>query len=218
MIKHLQQIKNHPLFYRMTENDIIKIFSCFSFQEKKYLKGEYILLEGNPVKMIGIILKGTILIEKDDVSGNICFFMELQQNEIFAESFMNYEVLPSSVNYKAITDCSILYFNYKDIWKLCENNCSCHPIFTENLMNLLALKSRSFMLKVEILSKKSLRERILTFLSTQRQGHNEFFIPYNHTEMAEYLGVNRSALVRELTRMKKERIINYHKNMYTLLN
>ena len=99
-------------------------------------------------------------------------------------------------------------------------------------MNLLAMKSRSLLAKIEILSKKSLRDRILTFFNIvyyhnhivgMRKNNpspdlepNQFFIPYNHTEMAEYLGVNRSALVRELKRMKDEQIIDYEKNVYTL--
>lgn len=233
----IKQLENHPLFYRMEQEDIVKILSCFSFKEKNFTKDEYILLEGYPVQLIGIIIYGTVLMEKSDMSGNRYFFTELREHEIFAEPFMGSVVQLSSVNYKAMTNCSILFFRYKDMWQPCEYNCSCHSIFTENLMNLLAMKSRILLAKIEILSKKSLRDRILTFFnnvyydniyhdnvmeikdsnSPYKLSNNQFFIPYNHTELAEYLGVNRSALVRELKRMKEENIIDYKKNIYTLL-
>lgn len=230
---NLPQLKYHPLFERMDENEIRKILSCFSFTQKNFSKDEYIFLEGDPVQIVGIIIHGTVLMEKNDLYGNSYFFTELREHEIFAEPFMDSTIQSSSVNYKAITNCSVLFFHYRDMWRPCEHNCPCHSCFTENLMNLLAMKSRSLLAKIEILSKKTLRDRILTFFNIiYRHNHivgmqentappglmeNQFFIPYNHTEMAEYLCVNRSALVRELKRMKEARIIDYEKNVYTLL-
>lgn len=227
------QLKYHPLFDRMSEEEIKKILSCFSFIQKSFSKDEYIFLEGDPVPIVGVLIHGTVLMEKNDRYGNSCFFTELREHELFAEPFMDSTIQSSSVNYKAMTNCSVLFFRYRDMWRPCEHNCPCHSIFTENLMNLLAMKSRSLLAKIEILSKKSLRDRILTFFNIlDRSSHivgmredtppaglseNQFFIPYNHSEMAEYLCVNRSALVRELKRMKDEKIIDYEKNVYTLL-
>lgn len=226
-------LKHHPIFHRMNDEEIKKILHCFSFSKKEYSKDEYIFMEGDPMQLVGVILHGTILMEKNDLYGNNYFFTELREHEIFAEPFMGSMIQPSSVNYKAMAQCTILFFHYRDMWRPCEYNCSCHSVFTENLMNLLAMKSRYLLAKIEILSKKSLRDRILSFFNIIYQQnpmagkqenkapayleHNRFFIPYNHTEMAEYLGVNRSSLVRELKRMKDEHIIDYEKNIYTLL-
>lgn len=228
----IPQLKYHPLFESMTEEQIHTILTCFSFTHKAFTKDEYILLEGDPVRSVGIIIHGTVLMEKSDYYGNNYFFTELREHEIFGEPFMDSTIQISSVNYKAMTNCSILFFQYKDMWRPCQKNCICHSIFTENLMNLLAMKTRSLLAKIEILSQKSLRDRILTFFNIlYHHNHivgmrknpvpsslkpNQFFIPYNHTEMAEYLGVNRSALVRELKRMKEENLIDYEKNVYTL--
>ncbi len=229
---HGSLIKHHPLFERMNEEEIMKIFSCFSFHKKDYAKNEYILLEGDSVQLIGIILRGTVLMEKNDFYGNNYLFMELREKDIFAEPFMGLTIQPSAVNYKAVTNCSVLFFHYRDMWRPCTNNCLCHSVFTENLMNLLAMKSRNLLNKIEILSKKSLRDRIMTFLNilyrenqTASSGEgrklqelppNQLFVPYNHTELAEYLGVNRSALVRELKRMRDEHLIEQHKNIITI--
>lgn len=230
----IASIRHHPIFVHMSDDEIKQILECFQFQQRKYKKDEYIFLEGNTIKTIGIIIHGTVLMEKNDWYGNSYFFTELREHEIFGEPFMGESFEKTSVNYKAMTNCSILFFSYKDIWKSCNKSCICHMTFTENLMNLLALKARSMLSKIEILSKKSLRDRILTFLNLVKCNedivglHNDtlisenllegqVFISFNRTEMAEYLGVNRSAMVRELSRMREEHLIDYKDNIFTIL-
>lgn len=230
---NIKSLKNHPLFFRIEENDIQVLLRCFHFQRKNYKKDEYIILEGDSIQFIGVILHGTILMEKNDLYGNKYFFTELRERELFAEPFMGTFIQNSTVNYRAMTNCSILIFPYKLIWKTCSENCYFHSIFIENLMNLLALKTRILLAKIEIISKKSIRDRILTFLNMIRTDQdiigfhnivqpinlkeNEVFIPLNNTEIAEYLCVNRSALVRELSKMKVENIISIKNNIFYLL-
>lgn len=232
-ISNLSLIQHHPIFEGMTEEEISLIMKCFQFTKKEYMKNEYIILEGDEVQSVGLILKGTVLMEKDDPFGNNYFVTELREREIFAEPFMGSYIQHSSVNYKTLSNCSVLFFQYQSMWKPCNKNCPCHSKFTENLMNLLAMKTRSMMAKIEILSKKSLRDRILTFLhiikthqdivgfhvefSSHQLKENEIFVPFNHTEMAEYLCVNRSAFVRELSKMKKEGVIGYEGRAFRLM-
>ncbi len=231
-MNYIKALKNHPLFYGIDKINIQILLECFHFQPKKYKKNEYIIMEGDKVQYIGIILQGTILMEKNDYYGNNYFFTELREHELFAEPFMSSSLQKSTVNYKAITNCSILIFPYKLIWKVCSKNCYFHSVFTENLMNLLALKTRILLAKIEILSKRSIRERLLTFLNMIRIGQdiiglshinkpenlkeNELYIPLNYTEIAEYLCVNRSAFERELTKMKAENIISIKNNIFCL--
>lgn len=233
-MNYYESIKYHPIFQGIKESDIKIILDCFCFQEKTYKKEEYIILEGDPVEYVGVILHGIILMEKNDLYGNNYFFTELREHEIFAEPFMDTNIRNCSVNYKAMTNCSILIFPYRLIWQRCSKNCTFHTMFIENLMNLLALKTRTLLAKLEILSKKSIRDRILTFLHMIRTNQdivgfhnmnqpsnlldNEVFIPLNHTEMAEYLCVNRSALVREISKMKAESIISVKNNTFHLLS
>lgn len=222
-------VKHHPLFSGLSISEIETVLSCFHFQNKEYSKNEYILMEGDHVLYVGVILHGTVLMEKNDLYGNSYFFTELREHEIFGEPFMGQNIQNATVNYRAMTNCRILIFPYHEIWKSCQNNCNAHRIFTQNLMNLLAAKTRTLLAKIEILSKKSLRDRILTFLNNAKNNQdiikrhtaslnkNQLTVNLNHTELAEYLGVNRSALVRELSRMKEEKIILLEKNVYTLL-
>lgn len=230
----LLHIKNHPLFANIQEKEILQLMTCFHFKEHHFSKDEYLLMEGNCVHSIGIIINGIVIMEKSDFYGNNYFVIELHEHAIFGEIFMNHIPLNSTLNYKAISDCTIIFFSYADIWSNCQQNCGYHKIFIENLMYLLALKSRTMLAKIEILSKKSLRERILTFFTliqdqkdvihmndyqytSNMLKENQIAISLNKTELAEYLGVNRSALVRELGRMKKDGIIDYDKNIFTIL-
>lgn len=231
-MKNIEMLLEHPAFENLSINDIEKIVHCFSFNFKEYKRNEYIMLEGDDVQAIGIILIGTVLMEKNDFHGNNYFLIELKEGEIFGDPFMGHMIQSSSVNYKAMTSCTILFFNYRDMWRPCKDACSCHMIFAENLMDLLALKSRALLSKIEILSKKSLRDRILTFLYMIKKDsnipgfhngltpinmkENDIFIPLSHREMAEYLCVNRSALVRELSRMEKAHIIKCEKHIISV--
>lgn len=227
-------LRNHPLFSGIDEEGIRQLYTCFDFRQAYFHKDEYIALEGDPITYVGVVLSGTVLMEKSDFQGNNFFFTEIRVGELFGDTFVGLRVRSSTVNYKAMTDCTVLLFQYHDTRLYCQKNCRCHLIFAENLMYLLALKTRTFLAKLEILSTRSLRDRIFRLLrimeeypeilglhGTHRQEKelkkNQVFVPLNHTELAEYLGVNRSALVRELRRMQDEHLLSLDHHIYTLI-
>lgn len=214
----IHSIKQHPLFHAMTVKEIEILFHCFSFHERKFKRDEYIIMEGDSIQQVGIILSGEILMEKEDYYGNNFFFMELRKWELFAETFMGHSILKSTVNYRALCESHILFFQYRTLWLPCEKHCICHTAFTENLMNLLAIKTRTLLTKIELLSIKSLRNRILSFLYlfSENGKKKEFLVPFNQTEMAEFLCVNRSAFARELGRLKAEGILTFKRSHFTM--
>lgn len=228
-----EKLLDYPLFKDLSCDEIKQLMACIKFVPKNYKKNEYLLFEGEKVNRIGIILSGTVVMEKDDLLGNSYLFRTLNNNELFGEPFLAREPILSSVNYKAMTDCDILYFNYQELLTLCEKHCRCHKVMTDNLIFMLSDKTRSLISKIEILSKNSMRERIMTFFALvykhyilfeangqlsddAKVSHNEITLPYNHTEMARYLCVNRSAMLRELHRMEEEGIITCTGAMYTV--
>lgn len=225
-------LEEHPIFYSISHEEILLLKNCFHFLERSFRKQDYILMEGDEIHQIGLILSGTILMEKVGISGNYSFVTELKKGDILAEPFMGNHVICSSVNYKAVTPCNILFFEYRDMWQPCNKNCRFHSKFTQNLMNLLALKTRSMMAKIELLSQKTLREKIFLFLQLEKSKEsltnfkpdpsfpklveNQVYVPFNHTELAEYLCVNRSSLVRELGHLKKDCLLSCKNHIYTL--
>ena len=211
-------LKNHPLFKNIVEDDISKLISCLDIYEKDYLKNEYIILVNNKIDFIGIVVHGTIFMEQEDYYGDKFFFTSLPKNNLFGEIFISWDVLDCSVNYRAATDCSIIFIKYATILNSCSKGCDCHKQLIENLVNLMALKSRNLIEKIEIISKKTLRERILSYLKilSKKQNSNRVTSNLNHTELADFLCVNRSSMLRELKKMKSEKIIDYNKNVYIL--
>ena len=252
-MKKEKRIVGHPLFSGLSEEEAARIMKCFQFTERHYRKNEYILMEGDEVRQVGIILSGEILMEKEDMLGEGCFFMKLQSGELFGDMFIGETINRSTVNYRALSDCEVMLFQYRTLWQgmdLAEcryrdgleaerknanalkkplvgrHICDCHLKFIENLTGLLAIKTRRMLAKVEILSTGALRQRILTCLRLVGQHphgrRNDLSgytveLPFNKTELAEFLCVNRSALMRELTRMKEEGILTCEGKIYTVL-
>lgn len=214
----LKQLEKHPLFAGISSSDIEKFLTCFASYTKTYKKGEYIIREGDTINFIGIPLTGRVFMEKEDYSGNLYLFTELQLNHLIGDVFICPQQQKSTVNYKAVTECTMAFLKYENILHLCKCNCHCHQLLHENLVNLIALKNRMLMDKIEILSKKSIRDRIITYLSllSRYQNTETIISPLNHKEMAGFLCVNRSSMVRELHHMKEDHVIDFNRNKYML--
>jgi CRP-like cAMP-binding protein len=212
-------LSSHPLFDSIEQQEVEKLLECLVTYTKNYKKNEYIIQEGSLVSFIGVLINGSVFMEKEDYSGNIYFYTEIPKDYLFGEVFICPQLLNSTVNYRANSDCTILFIKYDSILHLCSKCCQGHQQLNTNLINLLALKCRSLIEKIEIISKKTIRERVMAYLELQAQKEHskEVISPLNHKELASFLCINRSALVRELHRMKEEQLINFDRNKYILL-
>lgn len=217
-MEDLRRLIGHPLFRGISEADLTRLFFCLNARKKAYYQNEYILMQGDPVKAMGIVLQGKVFMEGEDYSGNSHVYTEMHQGDVFGEIFIGYTPLNSFVNYRAVTDCLILYIEYDAVLEPCSKSCRCHWQLLENMIKLLALKSRMLTEKIEIISKPSLRQRILAYLSflARRQEEETLHSPLNKTEMAEFLCVNRSSMLRELGRMEDEGILENTGNHYRI--
>lgn len=218
-MKLVEILEKHPLFNNIDRNDLKRLLECLDTYERSYEKNEYIILEGSLINFIGIIISGRVLIEKEDYLGNEYIYAEIEKDNIFGEIYIGPTIQSATVNYKAMTDCSILFIRYDSIFRDCRKNCSYHKVLLENLIKLMAYKSRILIDKIDIISKKSLRERIMTYLLllAEKQRCKTVISHLNHSEMAEFLCVNRSSMMRELARMKQEGIIDFNRNQYEIL-
>lgn len=208
----------HPLFEGIHPSELSRLLECLPSFTKSYRKDEYIIQEGNSISYIGILISGRVFMEKEDCSGNVYLFAEIPPEHLFGEVFICPQTLSSTVNYRAISDCIILFIRYDSILHLCGDNCRDHQQLVTNLINLLALKSRYLLKKIEIISKKTIRERILSYLEhlAEKEHSKQVVSPLNHKELADFLCVNRSAMLRELRQMKLAQLIDYNKNYYVL--
>lgn len=205
-------LKNISLFNNLKENEINEILN--KSYKKIYSKDEYILKTGDFTSNAGIILKGSLSIISEDFWGNKNIISTLSTGNIFAEIFSFKNNIPLNVSVISNEETKILFLNINSIINETKNF-----VFIKNLMDIITTKTLMLNRKNELLSKRTIREKVMTFLSQQaiNTNNNSFKIPFSREEMADFLAVDRSALSRELSKMKREGIINYNKNQFTLI-
>ena len=195
------------------------ILKCLSAKLVCYKIKDIILFQGEHVNLIGIVLSGSIQVIKEDIDGNASILAHLGLNDIFAEAFAYADVYECPVTVQAVEDSELLFIDSKRIIKTCHKNCIFHSSLIENMLSLIAKKNIMLNQKIEILSKRTTREKLLTFFYAQIQiSHSKkFSIPYSREGLASYLCVDRSALSRELCNMRDDGLIKFNKNEFEIL-
>lgn len=219
MEKIMDLLVQEPLFEGIQALDLQVMLNCIGYYVKKYNKNETIALEEEHISYVGIVLKGAVDMIKEDLWGNKTLIARMHEKELFGETFACGEDTLSVVTFAVPKETTILFLPFDKVMHTCSRTCKFHQQLIENMVRLIANKSRDLMRKVEVISKKSLREKIMTYLSIQAQanGTKYFELPLGRIELADYLCADRSALTRELANMKAEGLIDYDKNMFRIL-
>ena len=215
----IQDMVKSPLFAGIEPDDLKAMLGCMGYHVTTFLKGETIALEEENIHYIGIILSGAVDMVKEDLWGNKTMLVRMHPGELFGETFAGGLDTLSVVSFTVPEETRILFMPFRKIMHTCTMTCVFHHRLVENMVQMIASKNRDLMRKVEVVSKKNLREKILAYLSIQAQMHNSryFEVPLGRVELADYLCADRSALTRELSNMKKEGLIDYDKNMFRIL-
>lgn len=208
-----------PLFAGIKPEDMKPMLHCIGYHMGSYSKGQVIAFEGENLKHIGIVLSGTVDMVKEDLWGNRTMLLRIRKNEMFGETFACGEDSQSTVTFLVSEDARILFMPFSRVMHSCTMACAFHHRLIENMVKIIANKNRDLMRKVEVVSKRTIREKLLAYLSLQAQQQDSryFEIPLGRVELAEYLCVDRSALTRELVKMKEDGLIDYHKNCFRIL-
>lgn len=219
MKKYLKQLQNNELFNNFNLNDLESILNCLSAKVNYYKKKDLIIQQGTHIHYVGIVLSGGIQIIKEDIEGNINILSHLGINDIFAEAFAYADIYEYPITVQATENCEIMFIDCKRIIKTCNNACVFHWNLIENMLSMIARKNIMLNQKMEILSKRTTREKLLAFFNTQVQMNHskKFSIPYNREGLAFYLCVDRSALSRELSNMRDEGLLKFNKNEFEIL-
>ena len=215
--EYLSELKTMKLFYGIQESEMTAMLGCIGAYLKEYKKNQYIITLEENVEAVGILLSGKVDMIKEDLWGNKTLLVSMQKGELFGESFSCGIVKNATVSFIADTASKILFLPFSRILRTC--NMSCNHRLIENMVTVIAEKNVALMDKVDILSKKTLREKISTYLlqEASKQQSLYFDIPLGRVQLAEYLCADRSALTRELNIMKSEGYIDFDKNTFRLL-
>lgn len=212
-------LKKCPLFVGMDPDEIEDKLTCLSASEKTYDKNEYIFIEGDPISSIGIVLSGSVNIFKEDFWGNRSIISYVGVGDLFGESFSFSLTKKIPVNAMATEKSRVLFIDYKNIITTCSKACEFHNDLIKNMLKIISTKNIMLTQKMEHITKRTTREKLLSYLSEQsrRFESNSFEIPFNRQELADYLSVERSAMSNELGKMQSDGLITFNKSHFTLL-
>ena len=212
-----EKAKTHPSFKEISLYEFEKGFQCLRGRYMSYQKNHMIWLAGAPIQSIGLLLSGRVRVLKYDTNGNSIILMDMNAPNSLGEigAFAGLTHYPVTV--QAIEDCDVLFFDSSKAISICHNSCFFHGKIVEHMIQTLSKKAVKLDQKVELLSKRTIREKILYFFDIYRGDSNPFSLPFNRDEMARYLCVNRTALSNELGRMRDEGLIRYKGNEFEML-
>lgn len=192
--------------------------SCNRVQIKKFVKGETVTTYIEKRNQICIVLSGEIDLIRYDVNGNKTIIGHFVNDDIFGEVFY-----PANTNNElfavAHKNSEILFFTYDNLLSKCKRNCDFHKILISNLSELFLSKIVELNLRIELLTKRSIRSKILSYFEIFSKGslRRSFTLPYSYTDLADFLSVDRSAMMREFKLLIDEGFIKKNGNKITLL-
>lgn len=219
MNEYINDLKQTSLFSGIEPQDIARLLDCLCNKYARYEKDDLIIEEGSKVYDFGIILSGHGRAIKWDPSDRLIIISLLKKGSeigVILAAGLDHK---SPVTVQAQDDVLLLQIPFERVFNRCEKACPRHDKLLRNYINIVAEKGLVLHERIDCLLRPTIREKILTYLwrVSREQQKRAFTIPMNRNAMAEYLNVERSALSRELSYMKRDGIIDYHKNSFRLI-
>lgn len=205
------------LFKNIENSQILPLLNCLEYKIKEYKKNQLVFQNGFKTNKGGIVLNGALQIVQYDYFGNRSILSRIEENQLFGISYSLCNLaLPICI--EASTDSVILFINADKITTPCKKLCQNHIVLMNNLLNILARKNVNLNQKIECLSKRTTREKILNYLTQKSIENNSktFNIPHDRQGLADYLCVERSAMSAEITKLQKEGLIKTKKNYFEI--
>ncbi|MBE6847565.1 MAG: Crp/Fnr family transcriptional regulator [Ruminococcus sp.] len=219
MQEYFEKLRQCMLFEGVADNNLQAMLRCLGARVQHCKKGEIIMAEGEKATHIGVLLSGSVQLVRMDYYGNRSIVANIRPPQLFGESFVCAEVQAMPVSTIATEDCTILQIEGRRVLSPCCNVCDFHNRTVFNLMKIVATKNLLYHQKIEVTSKRTTREKLMTYLLLQEKEHgsSSFTIPFDRQELADFLEVERSGLSTEIGKLKKEGIIACERSRFRLL-
>ena len=209
MEQYFDVLQQCSLFHGICREDLAGMLACLGGKVKTISKGSPVFLEGDPARFLGIVLSGAVQIVREDYYGARSVLTVVQPGGLFAEAFScaGLDTMPVSV--MALQPGAVLLLDAGRVLTGCSNACPFHRRLIGNLLQGMAQKNLALTRKIRYMSQKTTREKLMAFLLDQAKQHGcpEFVIPYDRQALADYLGVERSAMSAEIGKLKKAGLI-----------
>ena len=219
MKEYFAILKRTILFSGVGEDEIEAMLDCLGAKVTRFSKGEFVFREGEFLTQIAVLLEGELHIQRDDFWGNRSIVNRIAAGEMFGEAYISPDSGALLNDVVAVQDSALMFFDVQRILTSCRNACKFHAITIRNLFFAISEKNRRLVAKLGHISKRTTREKLLSYLSDEAKRHNSavFEIPFNRQQLADFLFVDRSAMSNELCKMRDEGIIQFEKNRFKLI-
>lgn len=209
-------MNNITIFQGIEEKDIKHMLNCFDAKTINFNKNRTIASYINNTNLVGIILKGSAELIRYDYNGKRTIVEELTENAIFGEMFYGADATELSVIAK--TQVEVLFIEYDAIIKRCKKACPFHSILVNNVLNILSKKIVHMNERIEVITKRTIREKLLTYfeLVAKKKMSKSFTLPFSLSDLADYLSIDRSAMMREIKNLKDDGVIKTKGRKITL--
>ena len=214
----LPVLRSSRHFSGISDSNITSMLSCLDTKMQTFPKDTFLLRSGDAVDTIGFVLSGSVLVVQEDIWGNRNILSKMGAGQTFATA---YACAPNSVpNVSVIAETTVvaMSLNVKRVLNICSSACAHHTQIIQNLLGELAEKNLHLGEKLTHMGQRTTRAKLMSYFSSeaQRLGKFEFDIPFSRQQLADYLAVERSGLSLELGKMKKDELLDFHKNHFVL--
>ena len=219
MEKYFDILTQCPLFDGVERQDILPLLGCMQAKVEEKAKGEPVFLEGDEAGFIGLVLEGAVQIVRDDYYGARSVLGHAAPGEIFAETYGCGGIEQMPVSGYAVMDSKVIMLSCRKMLTVCSNACRFHNQLVKNLLQVVAEKNMGLNQKILFMSQKTTREKLMSYLLDQakKQGSPRFTIPFDRQALADYLGVERSAMSAELSKLRKSGVLTSTGSQFELL-
>ena len=218
-MEYMDSLQRSELFANVDAESLKEMLGCLAPRIAEYAKGEVILASGECTADFAVVLSGSVLLVQDDYWGNRNILSALGSGELFAESFAARPDAPLIVSAIADAPTTVMFLGLRRVLTTCPTACPHHRRIIDNLLAALAAKNQRLNEKLTHISQRGTRQKLLSYLSAeaQKKGTPIFEIPFNRQQLADYLSVDRSALSAELSKLKAEGLLDYHRSTFKIL-
>lgn len=217
-MKQSEFLATTQLFRGSSPQEIEAMLGCLAARERRYKAGARIHRMGDVIATAGVVLEGNVRIESVDRWGNVSVLGVKKVGEMFGEAYAAVPDEPLMVDVVAAEDTAVLFLNLAKMLTTCTHACPHHARVSTSVTAVIARQSLNLSRRILHVAPKTIRGKVLAYLSdvAERTGENEFDIPFDRQQLADYLGVDRSALSAELSRMQKAGLIETRRSHFVL--
>lgn len=215
-----QELESSPLFQDISYEEYSRLLTCFQAVQKSFRSDDLIYDFSSPQNdAVGIVERGCAALIRIDEEGVATVMEELGPGGVFGRTLAFAGASGDSLQVVCRTPCDVLFIDYPHILKRCENACNHHSVLVQNMLRLMSDKAQALSQRVDVLSRRSIREKLLCYFRqlSEQAGSNTFTLPFSLSTLADYIATDRSAMMRELKRLREEGVVRSDGRQFTLL-